>query len=441
MALETIKYEIEQDWLQDWAESIFWENTALEWIKKMLYEKLVLTEKEKIFDNVNTEKIKLIQDYINKVDSKNLNDTATAILEILTQKEVATYLNELKKQETCPWDNTQIKDIIIENKFFREIFLEMLKWANANAANSLENNLKMYDSLNPLKTYLTGSQPWLNENQKTEINKIDKNEILKIRPFLDFVLSANWKDNKVNILENANFWSDVFSWNLTVNWQKIKLPVLETKTCLADWNLNENFCNELNKVPENNKKLLEQIKKENSEAEQWNIDSKEEYKWNYYYKQYDEKWASKSYGSWTMESSACWPTSFAMVASKLTGKEILPTETAKWSVENWYRINWVWTSFGFLTDAGNIFGWLKCTELWDNTNSMINKLKAWETVITSAQAGYFTRWWHYIVFDKISADGSQIYVLDPASESKNWWYSVNDLIQKANANNFWSYSK
>jgi len=67
----------------------------------MLYERLVLEEKEKIFSDVNEEKINLINKYINEADSTNINDSANAILEILTQKEVNKYLENLEKNSKC----------------------------------------------------------------------------------------------------------------------------------------------------------------------------------------------------------------------------------------------------------------------------------------------------------------------------------------------------
>ena len=61
-----------------------------------------------------------------------------------------------------------------------------------------------------------------------------------------------------------------------------------------------------------------------------------------YFSQWDKRWANKQYSSvdnpeQTIGSSGCAPTSMAMVASSLTGKDVLPSEVADYNLENGYR--------------------------------------------------------------------------------------------------------
>ena len=76
-----------------------------------------------------------------------------------------------------------------------------------------------------------------------------------------------------------------------------------------------------------------------------------------YYSQADSRWASKLYtstnnNSQTMKSSACGPTSGAMVVSSAKGA-ILPTTLARLSVDNGYRTansGTAWAFFPFIAD-------------------------------------------------------------------------------------------
>ena len=234
-----------------------------------------------------------------------------------------------------------------------------------------------------------------------------------------------------------DFWKDLFAWKLEAkNWAKLKLPKISS----ADWkikdklgNLDE-FYDFLNAFESANPDLMKEQDKVSSgfwrTFERWKTES-------CYYMQYDPRWWHKMYWSKSMSASACGPTSFAMVASMLWKRQVLPPEVADWSLKNWHRLNGKWTDWSFMQDAAKEY-WIGCENIWKNQNRLIEMLKAWKKIISSMWPWHFTSWGHYIVLSWIDAQTWKIIVLDPGKKSRNGLYDVDFLMTQTK--NMWAYS-
>lgn len=184
-----------------------------------------------------------------------------------------------------------------------------------------------------------------------------------------------------------------------------------------------------------------------------------------YYSQADSRWASKLYTSTnnhsqTMKSSACGPTSAAMIVSSAKGA-ILPTTMARLFVDNGYRTansGTAWAAYPFTADY---FGFKEYHKTSDFNKAMdyLKQKNAIGTskyyIICSCGSGLFTTGGHYIVL--ASLDGNTIQVMDPylyngkfntASrrnanvkvKGTSAYVSKENFKKYANANSFWIFS-
>lgn len=184
-----------------------------------------------------------------------------------------------------------------------------------------------------------------------------------------------------------------------------------------------------------------------------------------YYSQADSRWASKLYTSTnnhsqTMKSSACGPTSAAMIVSSAKGA-ILPTTMARLFVDNGYRTansGTAWAAYPFTADY---FGFEEYHKTSDFNKAMdyLKQKNAIGTskyyIICSCGSGLFTTGGHYIVL--ASLDGNTIQVFDPylyngkfntASrrnanvevKGTSAYVSKENFKKYANANSFWIFS-
>lgn len=141
-----------------------------------------------------------------------------------------------------------------------------------------------------------------------------------------------------------------------------------------------------------------------------------------YYSQADSRWANKLYTSTgnksqTMKSSACGPTSAAMVVSSSKGA-ILPTTMAQLFVDNRYRTannGTAWAAFPFVADYFDF-------EEYHTSTSFSKAMSYLKTdkdkdgiadyfVIVSCNSGLWTTGGHYIVL--IGYDDGDVIVFDP----------------------------
>lgn len=184
-----------------------------------------------------------------------------------------------------------------------------------------------------------------------------------------------------------------------------------------------------------------------------------------YYSQADSRWATKLYTSTnnktqTMKSSACGPTSGAMVVSSAKGA-ILPTTLARLSVDNGYRTANSGTAWAFFPFIADYFGFKEYHKTSDFNKAMdyLKQKNAIGTskyyIICSCGSGLFTTGGHYIVL--ASLDENTIQVMDPylyngkfntASrrnakvkvKGTSAYVSKENFKKYANANSFWIFS-
>ena len=184
-----------------------------------------------------------------------------------------------------------------------------------------------------------------------------------------------------------------------------------------------------------------------------------------YYSQADSRWATKLYTSTgnatqTMKSSACGPTSAAMVVSSAKGA-ILPTTMASLSVDNGYRTANSGTAWAFYPFVADYFGFKEYHKTDDFNKAMtyLSQKNATGTskyyIICSCGSGLFTSSGHYIVL--ASLDNNNIQVMDPylyngkfnTASRKNAnvtvkgtsaYVSKSNFEKYANAKSFWIFS-
>lgn len=129
-------------------------------------------------------------------------------------------------------------------------------------------------------------------------------------------------------------------------------------------------------------------------------------------------YANVPYGSSNIAACGCGPTSFAMVASYLTGTTITPADAVAWCGNSYY----VWgagTSWFYFEAAAKHFGCGAVRESYD-ANEVLKALSEGHPVISSQHAGLFTRGGHFIVLRGVE-NGNKVLVNDPNdSEAKNY---------------------
>ncbi|MDD5966763.1 MAG: C39 family peptidase, partial [Blautia sp.] len=137
----------------------------------------------------------------------------------------------------------------------------------------------------------------------------------------------------------------------------------------------------------------------------------------------------------------CGPTSFAMVASYLTGKTITPVDAVSWCGNSYYKPG-VGTYWSYFAAAASHFGCGSVTQTTD-PNRVLKALSEGHPVISSQSAGLFTRGGHFIVLRGVTASG-KVLVNDPNdSASKNYINREFDMMSEihATASAYWIFDK
>lgn len=156
--------------------------------------------------------------------------------------------------------------------------------------------------------------------------------------------------------------------------------------------------------------------------------------------QTDTRWKNFPYGrSGTIGSSACGPTSLAMIVVGLTGDtSVNPKVIADWSFANGYRVEGVGSSWGLFPAAATHWG-INCEELTVSATQISQRLREGKPVITSMDSGHFTSQGHFVVLRGITESG-KILVNDPASRSRsNKEWSISIIVNEAKG--AWAFSK
>ena len=145
--------------------------------------------------------------------------------------------------------------------------------------------------------------------------------------------------------------------------------------------------------------------------------------------QTDKRWASKPYRvkgeNSTIRDSGCGPTAAAMLLSTLTGKNITPEDTCKWSVDHGYKALGNGTYYAYFAPQFAAYG-IKCWQLnWVNAyhnpkatsfDETVKYLKQGYYAIALMKKGTWTGGGHFVVL--WWADG-KVRINDPASTRDN----------------------
>ena len=129
------------------------------------------------------------------------------------------------------------------------------------------------------------------------------------------------------------------------------------------------------------------------------------------YYQTEEPYASYPYGDSNIKECGCGPTSFAMVASQISGKQITPIDAVSWCGNSYYMAG-VGTYHSYFQAAADHFELNVTIRQTSNINEVVSALKSGKLVISSQGPGLFTNGGHFIVLYKIDEQGN-IYVKDP----------------------------
>ena len=153
-----------------------------------------------------------------------------------------------------------------------------------------------------------------------------------------------------------------------------------------------------------------------------------------YYSQADPRWGSKPYGSHgTLQSSACGPTSMAMVL-KSYGTNVTPEDTANWSAQHGYRAE-NGTSWGYFNAIGKESG--LDVQQFEDSGTAQQMLDSGVPVIASMRAGHFTKGGHFIVL--AGKNGDEILVNDPGKKARTHGWPSDTVFSEAKQ--YWAVSK
>ena len=147
------------------------------------------------------------------------------------------------------------------------------------------------------------------------------------------------------------------------------------------------------------------------------------------------------YGGGSIASSGCGPTSFAMIASYLTGNTITPPDAVAWCGNSYYKPG-VGTYWSYFQAAASHFGCGSVTQT-SNANTVLQALSEGCPIISSQRAGLFTSGGHFIVLRGVTANG-KVLVNDPNdSDAKNYINREFDMMSEihATANAYWIFDK
>lgn len=137
-----------------------------------------------------------------------------------------------------------------------------------------------------------------------------------------------------------------------------------------------------------------------------------------YYNQGEEPWASMPYGTSTISSAGCGPTSLAIVISTLTGQNVNPQMTSSYAISNGEYVPGAGTSHSFPTNAAYHWG-LTCERVGKDMNYIMKALKSGKMVVEICEAYTITGSGsgHFIVLTGVTGDG-YITIADCASRER-----------------------
>jgi hypothetical protein len=158
-----------------------------------------------------------------------------------------------------------------------------------------------------------------------------------------------------------------------------------------------------------------------------------------YYKQTDPKWADSSYGSSTIGTSGCAPTSMAMVVATLTGNSKITPETIANKYASHYHAG-EGSDWGIFPDVAGDYG-ITSKDIGLDFDAAAKAIKAGGLVIISVDPGFFTNSGHIMVIRAITDDGKGFYLANPLGLHNDTPYTPAFLKAQGAAKNMWTMTK
>lgn len=156
---------------------------------------------------------------------------------------------------------------------------------------------------------------------------------------------------------------------------------------------------------------------------------------------YDQKdYSGVPFGGGSIATSGCAPTSFAMVASYLLGREVTPVD-AIWCGNQFY-VPGAGTGWDYFPAAAAHFG-IRLVGTTTDPNEVLLALSSGKPVISSQTSGLFTANGHFIVLRGVT-DSGRVLVNDPNdSDSKNYVNREFDMLSEihATSRNYWIFDR
>ena len=160
------------------------------------------------------------------------------------------------------------------------------------------------------------------------------------------------------------------------------------------------------------------------------------------FKYYNQNLYPENYKYSSIQQSGCCPTCFAMIASYLTGKDILPTDVIDAFSPYCFPEGTDVTGNCF-PDVSNKYGLETKRIEWRDKSAIINELKEGNPIVLNVEKGEFTGSGHYIVLLGLD-DNEKVIVADPNSVyNSTRTYNVDDLISQTHdiENAAWSFKR
>lgn len=171
-----------------------------------------------------------------------------------------------------------------------------------------------------------------------------------------------------------------------------------------------------------------------------------------YFSQRDARWANKPYpyipdtrdqSDIAISRSGCGPSSMAMVASSLS-RGTNPADIAAWYGKRFHTSNGTMTEVypTFAKDFGLKQAYLGSFANAQGRKAIQNRLKTGRSlVIIHAGPGYFTRSGHIIVLRDYKVGTGKYLIADPNNANNNRWFYARDLINDANLNYAYGFTR
>lgn len=135
----------------------------------------------------------------------------------------------------------------------------------------------------------------------------------------------------------------------------------------------------------------------------------------------------------TIEKIGCGPVVMAMILTNLLDRDVLPSETAKYALDNNHVIYddgvATSTSVTLLSSIATTYGVQYEGNIAITEDNIRNNLSQGKLMVLLVGPGTFTSQNHFIVLRGLSIDGNKVAVADPlSSEKSNTLYDFNTLI-------------